>query len=247
MQTTFKTAKAMPSKRLMHKMPNALLFSLSLALVSVWNKEHATYPCLPGHSEKCSFGSCSASFILLPAPACPYSGHKGQHHLSPHIALVMGFVRPQRGDLLILLVIDWMLVLCNTWNSITDDCRNCRDCVLAYDIKINSVTAVIYLKFISWVSDEAQLKIYLKVGLKEIGDELDSKGTDEILQPVVCRKATNHNLTLKYVVFWDGDTISSCCFNFFCLLKTEIMVNTLSYGKYSCQWELSKPSKMARD
>lgn len=75
----------------------------------------------------------------------------------------------QRGYLLILLIINWTAVLCNTWNGITDDCRNCSDCVLAYDIKINGVT-VIYLKIISLVNDEAWLKIYLKRGLKEVRD-----------------------------------------------------------------------------
>lgn len=52
----------------------------------------------------------------------------------------------------------------------------------------------------------------------------------ENLQPVMCSKASNHNLTLKYAFFWDGKTISSCCFHLSCLLKTEVWSMLFAMG-----------------
>lgn len=60
----------------------------------------------------------------------------------------------------------------------------------------------------------------------EVGDELNSKGTGEILKPVVCRKASNHNLTSKYAFFWGGETINSHYQN--------SMVNPICNGKHPC-------------
>jgi len=58
------------------EMPDTF-FSLSLALVSIWNKEYASSPGLSDHSEKRTFGSCSASLLLLLGPASQSPGHKG--------------------------------------------------------------------------------------------------------------------------------------------------------------------------
>lgn len=124
-------------------------------------------------------------------------------------------------------------VLHNTWNSITDDCRNCGGCILAYDVKINGATSVIYSKSVSWVSDETQLKITR--GLMEVGSELDSKGTGEILKSVVCKRLA--------ITAWPWNMHSSGMVKLW-ILTTLIcpVFQKEKYGQHYLQWETSMPA-----